>query len=719
MEWSSNDSQVNRRLGDLESLIRIAQAQIVTADKALVRTKWIDGDTTTPAAQADGSEALPYASPTAFLGAAPGIGVIQSVSDATQGIIGMVSPATVASYTGAIAIQPYRNVELRGIGLASVYPIITGNVTWTNTAAQVTANGGNPANAPASSSLALHNLAVTGSLTVTDDTVASTVAVTADEVLATNIGGNVVMTGATLVTVYEQVNAAVTGNITSTANATGANIVLVGGSVVGNITGVLIQATGVSLNGTAFATKAGTQSLFFNSTFNGVSPVMTLGAGSVATFDSISWASFIKAGGTVASGTIKLLTGNPPARVRYIDGGTLTTNTPTGDIESPFVSVSAAITAVGVPVSVSDADQTMLLKLCPSTIAAYTENPAFKAYRNYKLFGDGSVGQIGNTITGNMTWPNVAGGGAVIGTSASLSLRDITLTGGLTVTDDATMAGVTLQITVSSSELGCNQISESPLAGIVGALTTTGAIHASQQIFVTAASVGSIVAPTATSVVCQLNNAFINGNVTAQQLNARLTNFANSTITVAGGSTIKLFGCTFTGAAPALVAGAAGTITMDGSTWQNFQEAGGTITSGLVLVVGGSQAGTVFCPPTAAQPTSIGDQNVSISLNGQAAGTTNAGGFNGTLGGNYYVESTMLGAGRTVTIKTGGGELKGDTIDIVRRGGAPGAFTLSVTNNGGTETRVIAASQFGSQRWQFNTVIANDWGFIGGGGALT
>lgn len=432
-----DQTEITKELQDLWALLEVAGAKIAQAITPLARTKWIDGDTVTPAASANGSEALPYATPNAFMA---GIGVIRSVSDATQLMIGMMSPATVAAYTQNVAVQPYRNIELRGVGETFLSGIlITGNVVWTNTAAQVVANGGNAANAPAVTNLTLHNVSITGNLTVTDDAVSSIVSISMDEGAFTAVAGAIDLTGATHVSILS-VSGAGVGDPTSTANATGAD----------------------------------------------------------------------------------------------------------------FVFVDAAITG---------------------------------------------------------------------------------------------------------------------------------------------------------SVVCKA-------------LNAVNSSFINSAVfTFAAASSSQFVNCIFsTGSTPAITAGAGSTVIFDGASWRSFKEAGGTIVSGIVLVVGGSRAGIVFCPPTGA-PTSIGDQSVSVSLDG--TGATNAGGFNGTLGGNYYEASTALTGNRTVTLKTGGNELTGDTIEVVRRGAGISANTLSVTNNGGTETRTIAANQGGSQCWQFNTVVANDWGFIGGGGAIT
>jgi hypothetical protein len=685
----------------------------------LVRTKWIDGDTTTAAANANGTPGLPFASVSAYFTA---LGPNATASDANQTAEALISPATAAAYTESPNVPAYRNIILRLIasGLSGVASFaMTGSLVWANTAAAGGVHVG------AIGSLGLANWSISGNLTYTDDggAPASELLISHDQAPSVSmIGGNILASTATTLVGIVLLNASVVGNITSTASGTGAALTMVQGGCNGAITAKTGSFTDCTFSGggaNIFTFAAGSTPSFIGCIFSGGS--IAASAGTVVTMDAGSWASFQLNGMTVGAGvTIKLLTGNPPSRVRYIDGGALATNTPTGDIEAPFVSVSAAIAAVGVPLSAGDANQTMLLKLCPSTVAAYTENPAFKAYRNYKLIGDGSIGQIGNTITGNVSWANVAGGGAVIGTSASLSLRDVSITGTLTLTDDATMAGVTEQVTISASEQAGDTLStQSPTAGVAGTTTMTGVTHATLDFYVVNATMGNLVSSaSATGAVIQLSGAFV-GSVTCNQLVASRTKFASSTITVNSGAPIKLIQCSFSGSAPVLVAGATGTITMDGSTWAAFLEAGGTITSGIVLVIGGSQAGLVRTPPTAAAgaSTSIGDASVSISLNGQAAGTT--AGFTG--GGNLYEEKTTLTAGRTVTVKTGGGELTGDTIDIVRSGpsGALGAFTLTVNNNAGNPQAVIAASQRGWVRVQFNTTIANDWGVIAVGGGVT
>jgi len=255
-------------------------------------------------------------------------------------------------------------------------------------------------------------------------------------------------------------------------------------------------------------------------------------------------------------------------------------------------------------------------------------------------------------------------------------------------------------------------------AGVNGAFTATGATDLIRVTVVNAIFGSNLVSTAnATGATVDLDNAVMGGNITCQVLVANRSALGAGTHTVkAGIASATYMQCTFTGAV-AIVAGATGVILMDGPSWRSFQEAGGAITSGIVLIVGGSKAGIVQSPPTAAAgaSTSIGDAAASVSLNGTGASA----GFTG--GGNLYEEKTTLTAGRIVTVKTGGGEATGDTIDIVRSGpsGALGAFTLTINNNAGNPQAVIAASQRGWVRVQFNTTIANDWGVIAVGGGVT
>jgi hypothetical protein len=259
----------------------------------LVRTKWIDGDTTTPAADANGAEGLPYASVSAFI---TGVGPATSAADFTQNMVGLMSPATVAAYTENPAF-PVRNIELRA---PSDGVLVTGNATWPVTGAI----GGET-----QAVLALHNVTISGNLTVTDDaSTTEAIVLSSDEGRLGSVNGVITATGATELNSITAAGCNV-GTITSTANGSGANVFLNNAAVAGNITCKSIAATGTAFASTSFTTAAGQSSSFVNCTFSGASPSITAGAGSTVSMDLPSWYSFLEAGGTLASGTLTIVGG--------------------------------------------------------------------------------------------------------------------------------------------------------------------------------------------------------------------------------------------------------------------------------------------------------------------------------------------------------------------------------------------------------------------------
>jgi len=388
---------------------------------------------------------------------------------------------------------------------------------------------------------------------------------------------------------------------------------------------------------------------------------------------------------------------NPLVRTKWIDGDTTTpAASANGSVGNPFASVSAALTAIGVPTSASDANQTMTLLISPATVAAYTESPAFPAFRNLKLWSTGGVmGQIGLLITGSPTWANAAGGGAVAGTTASLSLHDVSISGSVTITDDGSVPGFFL---LSGSDEGRFN---SPAPGVVGSIVATGATNLN-RITIAGAAVGTNITSTAsaTGALVTVDNGSVLGSITCKSLTATRSVLNGTAFAFNPGSTSTIFQCTFANAT-AITAGAGSTLVFDGPSWQSFREAGGTIVSGVVLVVGGSQGAFV-------DGGNMGDASINVSLNGTGASP----GF--TTGGNFYHADTAFGASRTFKALTGGGEKTGDTIRLSRVNNA--AQTLVVQNNAATTLATLPASQRGFAELIFNVgAIANDWNLSGVG----
>jgi hypothetical protein len=261
----------------------------------LVRTKWIDGDTTTPGVNANGSAGLPYASVGAFITA---VGNAASAADFNQNMVGLISPATTAAYTENPAF-PVRNIELRA---PSTSVLVTGTATWAVTGA----SGGETA-----CTLALHNIEITGRLTVTDDaSTTESIVISCDEGQTSTLDTGLTATGATALANINLINCQYGGNIVSTANGSGAQITTFGAAVAGAITARNITAVDSSFAGTAFTFAAGQTHSFTRCTFNGASPTVAGGAGSTVSMDLPSWYSFLEAGGTLSSGTLTIVGGS-------------------------------------------------------------------------------------------------------------------------------------------------------------------------------------------------------------------------------------------------------------------------------------------------------------------------------------------------------------------------------------------------------------------------
>lgn len=390
----------------------------------------------------------------------------------------------------------------------------------------------------------------------------------------------------------------------------------------------------------------------------------------------------------------------PLVRTKFIDGDTVTPSaSANGSVGRPYASVSAFFTAIGNNASVADANQMFLGLVSPATAAAYTENPTVPAYRNVTVeclsFGGTT---LSNLQTGNWTWDNTAlAGGVNAGTTSGFFLQNGTITGTFTYTDDAGAPAVTT----------IGFVNAVPSTSLNGNFTATGGTKLATFIAYNAAFGGNVVSTAnATGASVLATNSSFSGTITAKNGNFTQCSFIGgvaNVLTFNSGATPKFIDCNFSGGS--IVAGATGVITFDGQSWNSFLEAGGVITSGIVLVVGGSQQGLVR------NATSLGNADVNISLNGTGASA----GLTG--GGNFYVESTALTGGHTVTVKTGGGELTGDTIDIVKTDTA--AQTYTVKNNAATTLAICPVSSKCWFRVQFNTVVPNDWGLVGGGAGFT
>ena len=290
--------QTWKSIQDLYELFQLSRSQTVAGLTPLSRLKWIDGGTTAPAASQNGAAVgTPYSSFSAFLTA---IGVGTSAADSQQPMVGMASPA-LAGYTENLTFPSRRNTVLKGQALALVgaSSVITGNGTWANSAA------GGGVLPTAFASVSLVDLVLSGNFTVTDD------ATTVGELFFTStvfgaqspaLGGNLVATGATALAAANFTGTGVTGTLTSTATATGAVVngisALFSGAIVAkSVVGVNSTYAG---NITIAAGASGGNAAFIGCRFSGT-PVITGGAGTVASFDGDSWYSFKETGGTLVT----------------------------------------------------------------------------------------------------------------------------------------------------------------------------------------------------------------------------------------------------------------------------------------------------------------------------------------------------------------------------------------------------------------------------------
>jgi hypothetical protein len=290
--------QTWKSIQDLYELLYLSRAAAAAASNPLSRLKWIDGGTTTPAANANGAIGTPYSSFSNFLTA---IGVGTSAADSSQPIVGMCSPA-LNGYTENLVVPSRRNVLLKGqaFAAATLSSIITGNATWNNSVA-----GGGVAPS-VFASFGLVDLVLSGNFTLTDDgTTASELFFTSTVLGGLNplIGGNLVATGATALAAANFSGSGVAGALTSTANATGCAVTGLGSTFGGAVVAKSVTGIGGLFLGNitvGSAAAGGSVTTFLGSTFKN-SPVLTGGAGTIVTFDGDAWNSFRENGGTLVT----------------------------------------------------------------------------------------------------------------------------------------------------------------------------------------------------------------------------------------------------------------------------------------------------------------------------------------------------------------------------------------------------------------------------------
>lgn len=408
---------------------------------------------------------------------------------------------------------------------------------------------------------------------------------------------------------------------------------------------------------------------------------------------ALAWAA-LGAGGGGANADV------PLSHFKWIDGSNTSLGTPNGAIAEPFRTIGAFITALGPSTSALENSINQVGIVTPkAALAGYVENLTIPAYRNIEL----RALNLNQLVTGNVTCANVAGGGAVAPTSgtAALLLHNLAFTGNIVITDDGT---VPMSLVLSGDEL--------PASGPVGNIDVSGC-KACPLIAIDTMSVGGNIASTsanATGAAVQLDNGSVQGTIVCRNLSA-VSSSMSSNITVASnanGGFASFRNCTFGGQT---ITGGAGTIlTFDGPSYKSLLESGGSVAGAgvIVLAVGGYDGADI-------EGANITNADISISIDGQAAGTT--AGF--TAGGNHYtcLSATLTGA-HSVTCLQGGNLKDGDSMLITRGDvlGVPSAFALTVKNSVGGTLAVLPASQRAFCKVRYN---GSEWVMVACGAGVT
>lgn len=378
----------------------------------------------------------------------------------------------------------------------------------------------------------------------------------------------------------------------------------------------------------------------------------------------------------------------PLTRQRFIDGGTTQLGLD-GSVANPFKTI-AEFTASRTNVSVADATANYVGWLMPA-IGGYVENIAFPPYASTEVRADSLANSVvGVNVTGNVTWANVAG--AFAATVAGVSLHNVSVSGNITVTDDAGAPGSIFSI--SGDEVGHQAVT---VGGVFDSSTTTHLVFAT----FTDINIAGITAGTgASSAIVLIFSTTCTGAITARSLVVEDSIISSSAITTREAAAFT--NCSFSAGSNTVLT-VPGGAAFDGLSWVTFIEAGGTRAPGdagtTVLVYGGYLGSPV-------EGAALTGAATNVSLNGTGASV----GFQGANSGNHY--TTSNGTPTSVTLLTGGGELAGDTMRITKTD--LGANALAVINGGGGGGTIgtIPANNRGSVLARFN---GTNWIFVDGG----
>jgi hypothetical protein len=387
----------------------------------------------------------------------------------------------------------------------------------------------------------------------------------------------------------------------------------------------------------------------------------------------------------------------PLSRQRFIDGDTAQAGL-NGSAAEPFATIEQFTTARDADaVSTATAGANFVGWLTPS-IVGYVEDVALPASASTELRADSISLIAGTIITGSVSW--AIGGGDFVPDSAAVALHNVSLSGpgNFTVTDGVGDAPTASAVVISGDE----GTASAQIGGNFDSSTTT---LLASVLFKNATCFGDLTAGIAVdSAQVGLIDSTVFGNVSANALICRNATVQSPAISVRdGGAGADFRLTTFTGPCvlKAVNVAGAGGAKFDGPSWSSFRELAGTrFTGTTVLVIGGYSGAAV-------EGAALTAASTSVSLNGTGA----TAGFTGENSGNHY--TTSNGTPTTVTLKTGGGELPGDTILITKID--LGANVVAVKNNAGGQIASIPTLAKGFVLAQFN---GSDWVFASGGSML-
>lgn len=395
----------------------------------------------------------------------------------------------------------------------------------------------------------------------------------------------------------------------------------------------------------------------------------------------------------------------PMARVRYVDGdvagvtGANGASVVGGSSGGPFASLSALFASVGVSTSVADANTNLTAYLAPAK-SGYADAPVVPSYRSVSINGLQTNAAFVGPLP-SLQINAVAGDGAVPGTGGQIvALGSIEVAGAVDVNSDGSGPGV--QLILDGAAIGSLDGSSEGFTGllilnsdnaVIGqTLCQNAGINVEGSVFfgsdVSCQSVqqfgGEFVClgtfTAADSIVLFTESPFstFGGNVQCDSDFNSLFGALIGAVTwhntnTQGGTTfetchfngttfndanIAFRNCTFDlGSTPVFTNTAGYVLRFDAASLASLYDTGAfglTFPSDVVVMVdGGFRGGPIE------QPTLMGDQDYSFSLNGSGA----TAGF--TSGANLFRvdPATALSAPRSVNLLAGGAEV-GDTIRV-------------------------------------------------------